>query len=525
MVSLLRRYSGLFISLLCLIPYAGSAQTSTQELDTLDGMINHPSSKNIFTERAFNKFIYQDQQAIGGSTIREGKVVGSNATVDEKSLTLNVGTDIKYVGRSGFTLQGTLKGQSEEGFVNVFSGGDFSKTLGGGGGILWFLPQSFNFYTEQARERLHSRLRKERNEQEGKRFPDFGLTDTPNKLKWATPVLPVQESVWQAKYIPRLQALAVASRKLAAATLAYAIDSTAHKLTQAETKAGRWEYPAVRKAEAAYQNADSAATILLPANWPYLNGDKRRAWLDDRVDAAGIISNNSLTTKWLSEQWGGYNEAARQKRLRHYDSLQMKTSWSFRYRQWLSLTALSNVAIQPVFDAGKPTEGYKRDFHDYYFDGKLAYNGLWISPIYKQYVSAGIGLSTMRRFEQGKRRTYQYTSWQANGTDSVQVVKQNSLYPTIPTNPHFSTWQVQYSFYSTQRRFGIDITAQGQYSRSYTARHTLTFGIFVPIQAAGTTLLFMPQVRWANANKPDPFTLGLNLSASIPGFVTKDKTE
>jgi len=70
----------------------------------------------------------------------------------------------------------------------------------------------------------------------------------------------------------------------------------------------------------------------------------------------------------------------------------------------------------------------------------------------------------------------------------------------------------------------MDVTARGQHAYEQAARYEFVFGVFIPMQTGETTLLFMPKMRWANADQSRSFTFGFSLSAAIPGFVTKDKT-
>jgi len=127
-------------------------------------------------------------------------------------------------------------------------------------------------------------------------------------------------------------------------------------------------------------------------------------------------------------------------------------------------------------------------------------------------------------FEKSDRRIYQATTYPVESADSVRVVKQKEAYPRIPYKPTFKIWQLQYSLYSTTLHLGMDVTARGQHAHEQAARHEFALGVFIPIQTGETTLLFMLQVRWTNADQSRSFTFGFSLSASIPGFVTKDKT-
>lgn len=521
--------------------------TGIKDLEELDAMIRDPYPEDIITSRAFDKSIYQDQQAMGGSTIKEGKVVGFNATVDDKSLTINGGTNILYRGNTGFVFQGTLKGQSEESFVTVFSGGNYGKTLGAGGAVLIFLPTNSSFYYTSDRKQLHGQLRQLRTMQEGQEFPAFRMAKpATNGGNWAGATSPYRKSEWTATHRTVLATLARTHRELVAAEsvveAAYRRrigKAPADPLTTTQQKDLNTALEGdatVRTKEAAYQAAELEAASLLPTEqkrkskpaepqWPYLDQAARTAWLEQYVAPNGTIKDDAATHQWLTGQWQKASEVARQKRLKVYDSLQVAAPSSYRFRQWISLNGLSNVATQSVFAPTRSQDDYTREFHDYYFDGLAAYNGLWIRPWIKHYVSGGIGLNSMRLFEKKNRRTYVVSTSDYTGLDSVRVIKQSELYPTIPGENTFLVVQAQYSAYFTTLRFGVDLTGKSQYASGKDWRHRFTLGVFAPIQAGETTLLFMPQLRWATADEPHPFSFGFNLSASIPGFVTKDKTK
>lgn len=522
----------IYILLLCSVVTASSYAQSTVELIKLDDMIDDPFPDKILTDRAFDKSIYKDQQAIGGSTIKEGKVVGFNATVDEKSLTINGGTNIGYLGNTGFVLQGTLKGQSEENFVTIFSGGDYGKTLGAGGTLLVFLPTNTSSYYVTDRKQLHNQLRKLRNEHEGQEYPDFEVFRPKTGVSWVTPIIPKDYASWYPAQVKALQDLAKAFRELQSAQRT--VQAANPGLSDKELLKRQQRDPAVRRAETACQVAEAKVTDLLPtypkkgskplkSKWRYMSDKDKSDWLDQYVNPAPIntIKTDGATEIWLKMQWFNANQAIREKRLDFYDSLQVAAPSSKRRRIWLSVSGLSNVASQPVFDIHQPKDGYKRDFHDYYFDGLVSYNSLKIRPWLKRYFSFGVGLNTMRPFDKKDRITYLATSPTSTGFDSVQVIKQTELYPVIPANAKFTVIQAQYSLYFNKLFFGLDFTAKGKYDKDY-QRNSLTLGIFAPIQAGETTLQFMPQLRWDDSDD-HPFSFGFNLSASIPGFVTKSK--
>jgi hypothetical protein len=60
-----------------------SEPKSIKELREIDAQLSNPLSRSLITGKAYNRLVYQNQVAIGGSGIKEGRTIGANATVDD----------------------------------------------------------------------------------------------------------------------------------------------------------------------------------------------------------------------------------------------------------------------------------------------------------------------------------------------------------------------------------------------------------------------------------------------------------
>ena len=506
-----------FLLLASCLTCAGQTTTIT-ELRELDKIIGNPASKELLTDRAHDLSVFRDQQAIGGSVIREGKVVGSSAAVDEKGVTVTLGLPLWTKRGFDFSLQPTFQGRSEEGFVKVFSKDDYGRTLGGGLNALLFVPVPWGnrtVYAKNVRLGLHDRVRRLRNENEGQLFPRFELNTRPATAKWFSHDARYGPTDWHATYLPKAEKFVAAWRKLQKAEKDY--DNAEEAKVPAAALAALAN--TLAQAQASYHKAATEMGDLMPKDWDDKRDWARSRWADDYFDGS-----DKLKPACEGKLMDDYNEAQRAQRLKLYDSLQVAAPVVRRQLVWFNVGLLGNSAKQAVFAVDKPTDGFSRTYHDDYVDIRIGLNGLLTHHWGKQYGSFGFTLSDKRNFEKKNLKTYEYAVWQKTGTDSVRVVTQSQAYPVPPDAPWVQGWQAQYAVYFSQARFkvGLDVTVRTENARTYTERRWVsTFGVFVPIQNGETTLLLMPQLRYDTRDSPTPVTLGFNLAASIPGFVTK----
>lgn len=486
-------------------------QDSTRkELEELDEMISDAITRDLVTQRAYDKITYRDQQAIGGSAIKEGRVVGTSTAVSDKGLTFNIGSPVltcKKLRNAGVAGSLNFKGQSEDGLVKLLEKDRFNNTLSYGGTLLLFAPSGNPRYYESTRLALHDKLRVERNRNEGHLFPGFELGVPVPPDGWATEF--DQAAGWETAKAALLVEFAAKWRAAYAAYNTYKADNAP---PAAEA--------AYRQAEQASQVAEKGLAQVLPKKWHTWSDKKKEEELEKHLPTTGATATSPSVTSWLSELQTEHNKLEREKRLKHYDSLQLATPWSGRLLVWGSLSALGNRSKQPLYDAALPLKGYKGDYFDNFFEGQLAFNGLYLHQWGKQYFSIGSGTTNKRNFAKKDLRTYQYVT-SPPGSPSVTVV-QAEAYPTKADNPLVRNVQLQYSIYWQKHNIGLDGTFRAQWSKGeYESRQMYTLGVFYTAQAGGSTLLLMPQARWNTIDTPDEFSLGISLAASIPGFITK----
>ena len=538
----------------CLLAQPASAQPSPPPPDTtgfgelraLDRMLTHPLSPDLIRPRNYAAILYKEQVKLSGLAVQQGKTLGTNASIDDKGGTLNLGTPaarLAWLGNARVALQATLKGTAEDGFVKLFSDEKYQKTLSYGGTIIGF-GNGFSSYRERVKKNLHYQLRKLRQQDIEKWHDSLNPDSARHWRKIYAPVIAVfvlRWSIWQ-KWLQH--------------------DNRADKFYEQNGELGAdRDDPNGRMLYLAYLDAEQQALPILDPNWDEwhqadeaafvrkLNADtalvttyvrqldvlaspeKLKAEMsakEPQTAAALVAKADQLGEK---SEYGDIlnssriiaNGKERLARLKLYDSLEQHVAWVGKLRAWGSFTVLHSVVKQPIFAAANKSSTYADVLTDEYWQQQVALNILREGDYVNVTASAGVGLNNMLVFNKKDLTTYQTSSWQHTDADSVLVVTQKQLYRTSPSRVRYLSWQLQaaLTFNKLFQGAGLTATASGLGSREDNApgQHTYTLGVFVPVQAQKTTLLVIPQVRWKSTDEPNPWTFGFSITASIPGFV------
>lgn len=503
-----------FLLLLLLTFQRGHSQTpsitipepkSVKQLKEVDAQLSNPLSTNLITGAAYNRLVYQNQVAIGGSGIKEGRTIGANVTVDDKGGALNIST--RPFKRKNDTkppriaLQATVKGTAEEGLVSLFSGRDYQKTLGVGGGGLFFMPVPWAgfVYKERAKKDLQWKYRKMRAEE---------------KVRWKDSYRPVMRPTWKD------------SSKAAVALFLSRWDSLQAKSWASKYYDDKLDAPDIDDAKnqafmARYLDAEHAVQTLLPKDWDteYPKAVDEKSWLEAFRNG---VSTNSAKTKIFNDSlgvwWNREAETMRTASVKRYDSLQDSVKWEGLQFNWFSVSGLANTVSQPLFDSQAGSKGFVGSVRDNYWSGQIAYNWLRVGKKTNLYFTGGVTAAKQRVFKPADLKTYETISWQHTGTDSVRVVEQSKLYPLDPGQELVSSLQVGGTVYfHGATKFGLEALYAHEWGGP--AKRNFTFGVFVPVKAADASVILMPLVRWDNRGEPHEWTVGISLTTSIPAFV------
>ena len=477
---------------------------SIKQLREVDAQLGNSLSESLVTGAAYNRLVYNNQVAIGGSGIKEGKIIGANATVDDKGATLNISTSpFKRKDESKpprIALVGTVKGTAEEGVVSLFSGRDYQKTLGFGGSGLFFMPVPWAgfAYNERTKKDLQQAYRKMRAK---------------------------EKTAWKDSYEPKMRPTWKDSSKAAFVLFLSRWNSLQDKSWASNYYANDMDTSVINNAQnqafmADYLSAEHAVLPLLPKKWDtkYETAELEKEWLASFQDGKGLV-NDKILDDSVKVWWDREAERMRTASVKRYDSLQDSARWEGLQFHWLSVGGLFNTVSQPVFNAQAGSAGFAGKVRDDYWSGQIGYNWLRVGKKTNLFLTGGVSAAKQRTFKPTDLKTYETVSWQRIGTDSVRVVEQKKLYPVDPGQKLVTSLQVGGTvfFHGTTTKFGLE--ARYAHELSGPEKRNFTFGAFFPVQAAGASVILMPLVRWENQGEPEEWTVGVSLTTSIPTFV------
>ena len=130
--------------------------SAQHQLDTLILNGSNADKSKLITDSAYKVYLHNKFNTISGTQVKGGKVLGTSATIDDKSVTVNF--SIKPIAHV-FYLQPTIAATSSNGFASIFDDNAFTKTLTGGTNFQLFLAHNFSNFDPSKTYVLHNQLR------------------------------------------------------------------------------------------------------------------------------------------------------------------------------------------------------------------------------------------------------------------------------------------------------------------------------------------------------------------------------
>ena len=497
-----------FFSLLLLLAVLqariSNAQTAADSLKSSDSLFSNPFSRNLVTPTAYNRLLYRNVVAIGGLNIKQGHAAGTSFTVDDKGGALTIGI-VPFPAAPHVALQGIVRATADNGLVTLFSGGEYQKTLGIGGGGLFFLPYSG---TSNYRER------------------------TKKNLQWQYQQLRDKDSAaWHHRYQPRMPVTWQNSSNQAICTFVGLWHELQRKTWAKSYYKGdflhndtlKWAHdPKAQAFMVRYLKAEHDVLLFLPEDWDtkYPTGQVEGTWLDAKFPDVAACKKGDYTkvasllrTTWQQQVATQMQRAS----LMRIDSLQDATRWESFFFHWFSVNVLYNTVQESVFNAAAGKSGFAEPVRDNYWTAQVAYNWLRVGQRNNWYWTAGLSAEHRRNFDPTTLQTYEIISQQHTGIDSVRVVDQKQLYPSDPGQQFALSWLAGLTYYH-HAVVNWGISANYSQKEIHSHQSVVTLGVFTPVQAGDASILLMPLVRWDNQGTPHRWTVGISLTTSIPAF-------
>ena len=430
---------------------------------------------NLVTPYFFEDTVIRVQNTISGSSIKDGKLAATSASIDEKSVTVNLG----FALAPGFmNAQLNLMGRSEDGFLKIFEGGQYQKTIGIGGTV--------NIFTRSAKARFYCR----------------NWYQLHNQLAAQNAKLPLTGDAATA-------AQKAYADKLTCFARAYA----AQKQQQS-----RLVNPASQTAEdaealAAYETLLKELAPILPDNFDQLTvaqADEvlKKLTAKDKMDK---IARTLHETNWLQSM----------------DAIQSQGRWNSFLLSWFTLKGAWEQQkydyLNASFASGVDT------YTDNYFTGSVSWNWLWSNKKrgFNLWVSPSVKIATNRDFSGNAMDLVKGQPFILNADTFTRITDNRRLYSAIPDGRTGFTLELPVSVYFPKAYCGLDVAMHVGLADSPDQLGG-RIGVYVPVQVSeGNAVVIEPLIRFRNLNEgsnmawKDKVLFGFNLSVTIPEFMKK----
>jgi hypothetical protein len=472
----------LSIAILACIVFNASAQHQ------LDSLLNNGSGSDngkLITDSAYKVYLHNKFNSISGTQVKGGKVLGTSATIDDKSATVNISfKPIAHV----FYLQPSIAATSKNGFAAVFDNNAYSKTLTGGLNLQLFLSKNFSKYDKTNAIVLHNRLR-----------------------------------------LLRLQYL-LNDKQLNEAYFKNTIDAIIGILSKANQNAKLSELIRLDDSKSIVLDNDVASNLTVAKGY---NDYKK---LTDTLIKTGIVTAG-FHTQDIDEQLRFYNklyikaakaidEIAYNNYVRKSDSLQLNASFISTTTPWFSGGLNYNHEIYDIADAGSTKR--VRTVANEYITANITYNYLKSYANGKRgYLSVTLYYKNSHDFNSNNAITAEQVSNYSIGSANLnQINKSYTFYANMPDRINNTYGEADYIYFNNNINIGFEAAVKGGVNDVDNDNLGLRFGMFVPVGRKDNQLVLVePLVRFmglsGNLNNfwADHFVFGFNVSIKLADYL------
>ncbi|MES1181854.1 MAG: hypothetical protein ABUL44_03575, partial [Flavobacterium sp.] len=421
-----------------------------------------------------NKLLTENAYALSGTSLKDGKSISSSATIDDKSVTINISIKpAKY----NFFLQPTISGKSEKGFLSIFSDDKYSRTLTGGLNFQLFTPTWINF-TVSDRIKLHNKLR--------------GELQKFNKAKAS-----------EIDYLKKL------------------LDATRLLYNKNTELFNAMENPSENGAYITKNDPDMTSIDEFDENI------KKLVTLN-YFSAAEINKTRGEIYKDLDDSRA--EEVLTENFIAQTDNLQYSTPVK-KPLIWLAGGVLYNNAAQSILDLN--AKSLTKTFYNEYITAKISGNLLWVYPSGRRfYISLNGNFSNTRNFKDKNKKTVNFQSPVMLGnSQGLKLDSSISYFDKVAGRLNTVYFELPMTWYWPKSNWGIDVAIRAGINDPKDNNAGARVGIYVPVgKKDANVILIEPLFKVDNLFSSskndffkDNFSFGFNLSVSLPSFLKQLK--
>lgn len=477
------------------LPHIQNIQKPLSEIFELMKKPDSPKHPMV-TSKIFNQIINEDRKLVGGDLVTDGKVKAFSLSVkDAKSATVfTPGVNL----RSRLFVQLTGAATLSDNFVSVIKNGSFQNNYTGGINAIWFIRGTSRKFTDSNSRVLQAKLRIARLS-----FILNGHYDSSV----------INYDAFRQQYISRMDTFIKAFRDTI-------MDSTTagefiFNMRKSFVLPGEM-HDTIKSKLKKYLAKEEDVKEFLPPDWLSLKYNVAA----DEIKHLGKHIMDRYDKFFFNEL---EKEVTRETSV--YDSLQLKANFSGRWVFWLSTGVAYNQARVSALEPENKNDLYEKKFTDEYASANFSFN---IANIQHKFLLSVSGKwEDSRPFNPGDMITLSRQNPYIIGADTVFNSKEVKLYEKIPEKSRKVTAELMIQKYSERFRMGYSITASAELA--FYSEMSAKAGIFIPISAGQTTVILMPELRFAKLTKAgynfwrDQTTFGFTIATTLPKWLLNGK--
>lgn len=258
---------------------------------------------------------------------------------------------------------------------------------------------------------------------------------------------------------------------------------------------------------------------------------KLEAYYPKNFDATDGASVGKFIQWVTSNRFAVSRNLTDKENLEILDSLQHHAPWTRFKLKWLSGSLKLNQKTHPLFDADAADEVYTGNYHELFATASFSINFMKIvnnnSNI--RYFSPTLSYSNSRDFDEDSLLVLQsQEDFQISPGTSIKLIDATSFYREKAKRKNQFGIELPYVIYYPKSGFGLDLGMGIKFSDKLNDVYG-RFGVYLPISTGDDDVVTIePIIKINKLNKShlsfikDMFSLGFNISVSIPKFLKED---
>lgn len=457
--------------------------TRVREVE-LNGLLTENLQFRVTTLSNFNQHLKTQFRTLSGTEVKNGKFMGTSAAVDAKSVTVNFAIKPS---RYDFYIMPTVSGSSKDGFVDVFTGSKYKRTITGGVNFILLTNWNSGWDSKPAANNVHVELQRalyEYNQNSSRKDSLFYINTIKGVMKSLSRSGNFIQDLKTANYIrPK-------------------------ELVDPTNVLWRYKQPTDTLFKDLDQYSKGIDTLIGAKLLP-----KQFKTYDLKLQYS-ILSGSPEN---------GIHNVIKNKLFDQLDKTQQAVSYGGQKIYWVGAGIKYNQANYNIADGSSKT--LIRNFADEYLSANFSITYLKTrSSGNKFYISPTLNYQNNHNFKSGDEiKAQTFSDYPIGSVTTQKIEKELSFYEMVPNRLHNIFLEIPMAYFWTKTKLGIEVAIRGGLNDVENDNLGGRVGLLIPVSSGGSnTIVVEPLVKVGTLNEKvahfwkDNFGFGVSVSVTIP---------